>query len=190
MTYSKCFFSIRHKVEQVTNSVEKNDFDLYGAFQIFSDSLGKAKELDGCKLVDQTLGLAPEEGCFTTLVDNYNRVQETMIQIQSKLGFALNFYKNLGNQYGYDISQVINEQDDLKHNTDYKVIRKDVQEEGFDILERLKKKMSLKKKPLKIRKVDASSGSNTSSSEDFSNTGSSSEYPNSSSSSSASSGKT
>lgn len=148
----------------MTSSIEKNDFDLYGAFQIFSDTLGKSKELEGCKLVDKTLGLEPEEGCFSSLVENYTEVQELMIKASERIGFALNFYANFGKGNGEGsriVDGITNQQDDIYHNTEYKIIREDLQEEGQDILERLRK---LQARKLKKEKTDKK----TTSASDFS----------------------
>lgn len=58
------------------------------------------------------------------------------------------FYKNLGTDEGNDegvlnslVDDKTNQQDDLDHNTLYKIIRQDTQEEGFDILEKIKRKI-------------------------------------------------
>ena len=132
------------------NSLDQNEITLEGANQFLKDTIGYKKELDSCKYIDQTIGLKESEGCFTSMIENYDVLQGQLKQDSKMLDHYLQIYNNIGNpnrlKMTVDGFKYDNDSINVYDNDNSFLTRKDNQQKLKEIAEKIKKKEELKKK--------------------------------------------
>lgn len=148
--YSKCFYSFKRKLSTFINSMNQNNLTLMGANQFAKDIIGYKKELDSCKYIDRTIGLGKGQGCFTSMVNNYNNIQDQLNQNSKVVDHYLQLYNSLGNPkrlkltvegFKYDNNAI-----NLIGSDNSFLIRKDNEEKLKEIAQRIKKRQARRAK--------------------------------------------
>lgn len=126
------------------------------------DSIGYKKELDSCKYIDETIGLEEDQGCFSKLTKNYDKLQDKLSHNSKLLDHYLEIYNNIGNPNRLKVTvsgiqydnKVISTFNDNSYTT-----RKDAEQTKQELVDKIKKDMEEKsssKQPIdeKQKKLD------------------------------------